>query len=71
MVVLLPVEAPDGTPVFVNPVEGLRTPEQLAQQAEDAQNSCVVVDAASGEIRRKADGVVVGSIEPKKQDTQE
>ena len=34
MVVLLPHTAPDGTTVLVNQVEGRRTPEQLAEQAE-------------------------------------
>ncbi|MDD5103892.1 MAG: hypothetical protein PHX93_05885 [Candidatus Peribacteraceae bacterium] len=71
MVVLLPVEAPDGTPVFVNPVESPRTPEQLTQQAEDARNARVIVNNRTGEVRRQCDGLLLPRFTSAAQNTQE
>ncbi|MFH1444388.1 MAG: hypothetical protein ABIG34_03290 [Candidatus Peregrinibacteria bacterium] len=59
MVVLVPQRAPDGTPVFVNSVEGKRAPEELAARAEAARNAHVTVNHATGEVRRLADGALL------------
>ncbi|ALM09679.1 MAG: hypothetical protein PeribacterA2_0287 [Candidatus Peribacter riflensis] len=71
MVVLLPHTAPDGTTVLVNQVEGRRTPEQLAEQAEAARHARVVVNHTTGEVRRACDGVVLQQTKSEAQDTQE
>lgn len=64
MVVLLPHTAPDGSTVLVNQVEGRRTPDQLAEQAEAARNSRVIVNNATGEVRRASDGILLRSAKP-------
>lgn len=64
MVVLLPVQAPDGTTILVNSVDGRRTPEQLAEQAESARNAHVIVNNVTGEVRRASDGILLRSAKP-------
>ncbi len=59
MVNLLIHTAPDGTPVFVNQVDGRPSDAELQQQADASRNARVTVNNRTGEVRRQCDGVIL------------
>ncbi len=71
MVNLLIHRAPDGTPVFVNQVDGRPSDAELLQQADASRNAVVVVNHTTDEVRRKCDGLLLPRSASTAQNTQE
>jgi len=64
MVNLLIHRAPDGTPVFVNQVDGRPSSAELQQQADASRNARVIVNNRTGEVRRQCDNVILTPAKP-------